>query len=703
MDNEEGLRAALADRYAIEREIGAGGMARVYLARDLKHDRRVAVKVLDPELARSIGPKRFLWEIKTAANLTHPHILPVHDSGESGGYLFYVMPFVEGESLRARLTKETQLPVDDAVRITREVAGALAYAHEEGIVHRDVKPANIMLEAGQAVLADFGVAQAVAEAADERLTRTGASLGTPAYMSPEQAGGHGALDGRSDIYSLGCVLFEMLAGEPPFTGPTPSSVLARHVHERPPSLQVVRPGLPDGLVAAVEKALAKVPADRHQTASEFVQAVERGSVGGLREGREQTGVRPVRWLAVAGLFMVALFGGNRVLEQCDGEGTLGPGPPARIAVTYFDAAGEDPELEALGNNLTEYVRTHLVQLGTMEVVSLNAMRPYKGIELPVSAIEELGIDAFVEGSVMDASDRINVSVQLIDAHDLSHIGGDVVVGDAGGTYAITGDLATRVFRRLREWLGVRMEITALQAGTDSQLAWDQVLQAESCRDDGIQLSASGDTVSAARAFAKADSILEMAEEADPSYIVPIVERGWVASEQASLGASRGRFDPAWVRVGIGHAERALEKEAEHSGALELRGILFEHLASAVNGPGEAGSLLRDAEEDLVKATDLDPGRLRAFDVLIDIYLTQGRYAEAKVLSEKAYEADRFQMGAVGALFQLCSVSLELKLWTDVDRWCGEGRERFPERPSFASARLAALAGPEGPEADPDSA
>ncbi len=232
---EERLRSALADRYTIEREIGSGGMATVYLAQDLKHEREVAVKVLDPDLAQTLGAERFLREIKTAANLTHPHILPLHDSGEADGFLFYVMPYVKGESLRARLTKEKQLPVEDAVQITREIADALAYAHEEGVIHRDVKPANIMLEAGHAVLADFGVAQAVAEAKDERLTRTGASLGTPAYMSPEQATGERDLDGRSDQYALGCVLFEMLSGETPFTGPTPAAILARQISERLPT------------------------------------------------------------------------------------------------------------------------------------------------------------------------------------------------------------------------------------------------------------------------------------------------------------------------------------------------------------------------------------------------------------------------------------------------------------------------------------
>jgi Tol biopolymer transport system component len=272
MEHEERLKAALADRYLIEREIGSGGMATVYLAEDLKHHRQVAVKVLEPDLAESLGAERFLREIETAANLTHPHILPVFDSGEADGFLFYVMPFVEGESLRSRLTKEKQLPVEDAIQITREIADALAYAHRKGVIHRDVKPANIMLEEGHAVLADFGVAHAVAEARGERLTRTGTSLGTPAYMSPEQASGERDLDGRSDQYALGCVLYEMLAGQPPFTGAQVESVVRQHLTEEPPSVTQLRPSVDQEVARVITRSLAKSAADRFRTMGEMAAA-----------------------------------------------------------------------------------------------------------------------------------------------------------------------------------------------------------------------------------------------------------------------------------------------------------------------------------------------------------------------------------------------------------------------------------------------
>src|SRR3954447_26101965 len=267
------LAAALADRYRVERELGRGGMATVYLAHDLRHDRPVALKVLRPELAASLGPERFLQEIRIAARLRHPHILPVHDSGETASRLWYTMPYVEGESLRQLLARERQLPVERAVRIATQVLGALGYAHAHGVIHRDIKPENILLESDQAVVADFGVARAISAAGEDRLTETGLALGTPAYMSPEQATASRDLDGRSDLYALGCVLYEMLAGQPPFVGATAQQLLARHAIDPVPPLRTVRDTVPESVERSVIRALAKVPADRFPTAAAFSEAL----------------------------------------------------------------------------------------------------------------------------------------------------------------------------------------------------------------------------------------------------------------------------------------------------------------------------------------------------------------------------------------------------------------------------------------------
>ena len=267
------LNAALVGRYAIERELGEGGMATVYLADDLKHERKVALKVLKPELAAVVGAERFLAEIKTTANLTHPHILPLFDSGEVDSFLFYVMPHIEGDSLRERIDREKQLPVDDAVKITTDLAEALDYAHRHKIIHRDIKPANILIHEGRPLIADFGIALAVGVAGGGRLTETGLSLGTPHYMSPEQATGDQMVGATTDIYALGCVLYEMLVGEPPFTGPNAQAVLGQIITSEVVSATEKRASIPSNVDAAIRKALEKLPADRFTSAQDFVKAL----------------------------------------------------------------------------------------------------------------------------------------------------------------------------------------------------------------------------------------------------------------------------------------------------------------------------------------------------------------------------------------------------------------------------------------------
>jgi eukaryotic-like serine/threonine-protein kinase len=299
------LTTALSDRYAIVRELGAGGMATVYLARDVKHDREVALKVLRPELAAVLGAERFLNEIKISARLDHPHILTLIDSGEADGFLYYVLPFVRGESLRDKLNREKQLGLDEALAITRQVAAALDYAHRQGVVHRDIKPENILLQEGEAMLADFGIALAVREASGNRLTETGISLGTPQYMSPEQATGDRQLDARSDEYSLAAVLYEMLAGEPPHSGPTVQAVIAKLLTERPTRLRIVRDTIPEGIDAAVTKALARTPADRFPSAGEFAAALSAPTTtpsGSARAPRGRV------WIAIAATALLAAGG-----------------------------------------------------------------------------------------------------------------------------------------------------------------------------------------------------------------------------------------------------------------------------------------------------------------------------------------------------------------------------------------------------------
>ncbi len=366
------LQTALAERYTIERELGRGGMATVYLAEDLKHHRRVALKVLRPELSPALGADRFLREIETASRLQHPHILSLHDSGEAAGLLYYAMPYVEGESLRARLAREVQLDATDAVRIAEEVADALACAHAAGVLHRDIKPENILLTGGHAVVADFGIARAIDAVAADRLTETGLALGTPHYMSPEQASGARVLDARSDLYALGCVLYEMLAGEPPFNGPSSQAILARHAVDPVPCLRTVRSTVSPALEAAVGKALAKVPADRFASALEFKEALGRASrepaVVAPAAGRRRLAIGLAAVVVGAGAAgaLLAGFGADRPVTA-DGER-----PIRSLAVAPLENLTGDSAQVYLAHGITDQLVTTLAQIGALRVVGLKA-------------------------------------------------------------------------------------------------------------------------------------------------------------------------------------------------------------------------------------------------------------------------------------------------------------------------------------------
>jgi serine/threonine-protein kinase len=417
------LTAALADRYRVERELGRGGMATVYLARDLRHDRPVALKVLRPELAASLGPERFLQEIRIAARLQHPHILPVHDSGEAGGRLWYTMPYVEGESLRQRLMREGPLPLDQAERIALQVLGALGYAHAHGVIHRDIKPENILLEGDQAVVADFGVARALTAAGEDRLTETGLTLGTPAYMSPEQAGGSRELDGRSDLYALACVLYEMLAGQPPFVGVTAQQLLARHAMDPVPPLRTVRATVPEGVEQSVLRALAKVPADRFRTAAEFAQALTAPRETAVLSSRKPPlhGHRRTVALTAAALGLavgLALAGYHWWPAP---RATLDPN---LVAVVPFRVKGAVPALGYLREGVVDLVAARLTGEGSARAADPNSvMAAWRKAassdadDLPEGAMldvaRRLGAGQLLVGGIVGTPDHLALSAALL--------------------------------------------------------------------------------------------------------------------------------------------------------------------------------------------------------------------------------------------------------------------------------------------------
>jgi len=476
------LKAALADRYEIQEELGAGGMATVYLAEDLRHHRQVAIKVLRPELAATLGTERFLREIETAAHLNHPHILPLFDSGEADGVLYYVMPYVEGESLRSRLEREGQLPVADAVRITCEVVDALGYAHRHDVVHRDIKPGNILLEEGHAVLADFGLARALEAAGGEQLTRTGLAVGTVAYMSPEQATGEGSLDGRSDLYSLGCVLYEMLSGGPPFTGPSAQAILARKAMEMVPSLRTVRETVPEGIEQVTLKALARAPADRFATAEQFAEALESAGLSGeLAAARPRVRLRSWRRPAVLGALLVVVVGAALVVGRWIRPTAAGePGPPATaIAVLPFLNLSAEGPYAYFAGGLQDEVLTQLTKVAALSLRGRTSVMGYAGTTKSIKQIaQELEVGTLLEGSVQVLGDRLRVNVQLIDARADKHLWAESYDRTLDDAFAIQSDVAQQVVMAVGATLGGSEQQSLAEAHTANAEAYRLYLQGQ---------------------------------------------------------------------------------------------------------------------------------------------------------------------------------------------------------------------------------
>jgi len=406
----ERLNEALANRYRIERELGQGGMAKVFLARDLKYERAVAVKVLRPDLAAEIGPTRFLQEIQIAARLHHPHILPLYDSDQVDGLVYYVMPYIEGETLRQKLQRERQLPVSQALQIAREVADALSYAHSCNVIHRDIKPANILLDAGHALVADFGIARAVGSGE----TSTGHIVGTPAYMSPEQVDGSRFLDGRSDIYSLGCVLYEMLVGEAPFRGSTLTAVIANRLTGPVPSPRAYRDLVPEAVDAAVKKAMATLPADRFSTAAQFAEALGTPATVAIAVGAAQTLVQEIA-------------------------------QSKSIAVLPFENMSTDPENEYFSDGITDDIIAQLSKISALKVISRTSSMQYKKTTKKITAIaQELGVGAILEGSVRRAGQRVRIVAHLVEPGSEKHLWGDTFDRQLTDIFEVQSEVAEQI-------------------------------------------------------------------------------------------------------------------------------------------------------------------------------------------------------------------------------------------------------------------
>ncbi len=598
------LQNALGDRYAIERELGRGGMATVYLARDLRLGRQVAIKVVRPELAAALGAERFLAEIKVTANLQHPNLVPLFDSGEADGLLFYVMPFVAGESLRDRLTRDRQLPVDEALQLTREIADALAYAHRLGVVHRDLKPENVLLAGGHALVMDFGIARAVSAAGGPRITEVGMALGTPPYMSPEQTMAETQLDGRSDLYSLAIVLYEMLAGEPPYTGPNPRAILARQLRDPIPSLRAVRESVPEFVEGAIRRALATAPADRFTTMNTFADALRKPAT-----------------------------------DQ----------PRARsIAVLPFLNLSADPENEHFADGITEDVIAQLSKIRALHVISRTSVMPFKGRQQGLREIAvQLQVATLVEGSVRRAGDRVRIVAQLVDGGTDEYLWAETYDRQLTDIFTIQMEVALHIATALKAELSPDERARIGREPTSDVRAYQLYLQGRHCL---IKYTEEG--------LRQAIGFFEKAIERDPRYALAYASVALAFTELGETGALSP--DEAYPRAKAA-AARALEldpelgeahctvahgkfvydfdwtgAEAEFKRALELNPSsadtydLYGRLCSALERFDEAIALQQRAREldPLAHQSDLATALLRA-----------GRYDEALEAASHAIALD----------------------------------------------------------------
>jgi eukaryotic-like serine/threonine-protein kinase len=715
------LMRALPPHYVVQREIGQGGMATVYLAEDRRHQRLVAIKVLKPELGSSINAERFKREIQIAARMSHPNILAAYDSGESNGLFYYVMPFVEGESLRRRISRESQLPIEDAVAITCEVADALAYAHSQGVVHRDIKPENILLQSGHAVVADFGIASVLQDSTASKLTETGTSIGTVAYMSPEQLSGE-KVDARGDMYSLGCVLYEMLVGQVPFTGPNQMVIMARHTMEQVPSIRIARQTVPPEVEDAILRALEKVPADRFSSMEQFRDALLGLAPGAAtyagrtltpRMSRRIETPPPPPWkrrvlgasALVAALLVIATAG---LLVQRGARGTsrAASDPAARrIAVLYFADRSGNGELRPVADGLTETLIDALARVPVLDVISRNGVAPFRGKSVGVDSVRRaLQVGSLVRGEVEPDGDRVKVTVRLVDAAadvDIAHTSIEL---DTTKVHQLQDSVANEVARFLRTHLGTEIQVKERRSQTASADAWMLVQRAEKRRKDADSIFATGQLESGLAALDEADSLLVRGAAADPQWSEPLVLRAASAYRRSRALRQTPASAAAAIDTGLAAVERVLARDPRNAFALEVRGELRMQrvvLRLMPEGP-EADRLLEAAEQDLRRAVDENPAQAGAWASLTSLDYRRQAVQQAVLDAQNAYKYDAYLANAREILNRLFWTSHDTEVFPDAAKWCAEGHRRFPREPFFVECALWMLT-TKYAKADPDSA
>ncbi|MEQ1693288.1 MAG: protein kinase [Gemmatimonas sp.] len=621
------LSAALADRYRIERELGQGGMATVYLAEDLKHKRQVAIKVLKPELGAVLGAERFLNEIRTTANLQHPHLLALYDSGEADGLLYYVMPFVEGETLRARLGTEQQLPVDETIRLIAILAGALDFAHARGVVHRDLKPENILLQAGQPVIADFGIALAVSHAGGERITQTGLSLGTPHYMSPEQAAGTHTVDARADQYALGAMAYELLMGEPPHTGATTPIIVARLMTEVPRAIRAARPAVPAGVEAAILRALEKAPADRFATCGAFAEALAKGAseadTAPVARGHEPrvlptpASTRLVPFAVLLTLVAVIVVG-ITLRKRSDGPaGANATAAERSLVVLPFTSVGGDTANSYFAAGIADELTSALTQIPGLRLAGRASAARIKEQGRGTREIgEALHVAAVLDGSVRRAGDRIRVSAELTSASDERVLWSQTYERAIADVFAVQDEITREIVSALQVRLSSTSGARGMSArgGTTNLEAYDLYLRAIPLyRGRGSRL-------------AEAERYLTQAISLDPGF----------ARAHAAL-ASTLLSEPYFVE-GVRGRDVAERGRAAAQRAIALDDSLADGHQALAHSYSEAGEWT-EARREYERAIALDPQFVEARYRTGEMLYRMGRSSESLGYLEAANRLD----------------------------------------------------------------
>lgn len=704
----ERLKASIADRYTIEKELGRGGMATVYLAIDIRHDRRVAIKLLHPDLAATIGAERFEREIKLAARLQHPHILGLHDSGQSDGLLYYVMPFVDGESVRDKLDREKQLSIEDAIQITLEVADALGYAHAQGIIHRDIKPENVMLSNGHALVADFGIARARTEAGQQRLTQTGMAMGTPVYMSPEQFTGE-QVTPAADIYSLGCMLYEMLAGDPPFLGSNAVAIMAKHALEAVPCIRVVRPSAPEEVEEAILAAMEKSPADRPRTAAEFCEILgtpigtttTRRTMRMTSQRRMPSGAQRMMsarspwwrrpWAIGSGVLLLAAAGVGAYLSFAQKVPATSNDPLTRkVAVRYFTvAAGDSAELQPAADRLTESLIRELSALGVLTVISPNGVAQFRGDEVSRDSVARaLKVGTLVEGTLEPGGKNgIEITIRLFDESGAPLGKPKIIRVDKNKLFSAEKSVAEDVSKALREVIGPEIQVREAQSATKSMTAWRQLNRAEAARKEAVKMGVA--SAEAAKALlTTADSLLRQARAADNVWMEPALQRAQVALDRRRY-LKEAEVGPA-LDTALALVNEAFLVDASSAQAQELRGtIKYEQWRAGRRTlePAVREAILTAAEDDLLSAIGKDNRLVTAYATLSALYYDKKDVPRALLKAQTAYQADEFLSNSQGILSRLFYGSYDMQLFADARRWCDEGTRRFPKNPTFTLCHL----------------